>query len=91
MDFTFQAEQVYGIPMHATDLALKTTTYEIEQNKFAFTHLNSGEKAQYSEPYRMYNLDVFEYELNEPMALYGHVPMMIAHSVKVFTNRKIMN
>jgi len=67
MDFTFQAENVYGIPMHATDLSLKTTT---------------GEKAQYSEPYRMYNLDVFEYELDEPMALYGHVPIMIAHSEK---------
>jgi alpha 1,3-glucosidase len=40
----------------------------------------SGEGAAYSEPYRMFNLDVFEYELNEPMALYGHVPMMVAHA-----------
>jgi alpha 1,3-glucosidase len=31
-----------------------------------------------SEPYRLYNLDVFEYELNEPMALYGHIPMVLA-------------
>jgi alpha 1,3-glucosidase len=30
----------------------------------------------------MYNLDVFEYEIDEPMALYGHVPMMIGHSEK---------
>lgn len=33
----------------------------------------------------MYNLDVFEYELNEPMALYGHVPMMIAHAESATT------
>ncbi|CAD7951719.1 unnamed protein product [Amoebophrya sp. A25] len=29
-----------------------------------------------NEPYRLFNLDVFEYELNSPMALYGAVPMM---------------
>jgi len=66
MDISFVgAENVYGIPEHATDLALKTT---------------KGEGAGYQEPYRLYNFDVFEYELDEPMALYGHVPMMIGHS-----------
>ena len=30
----------------------------------------------------MYNLDVFEYELAETMALYGHVPLMYHHSVE---------
>jgi alpha 1,3-glucosidase len=29
----------------------------------------------------MYNLDVFEYEMNEPMALYGNIPMMLAHGL----------
>ncbi|CAH3179912.1 unnamed protein product, partial [Porites evermanni] len=33
-----------------------------------------------SEPYRLYNLDVFEYELDSRMALYGSIPVMIAHS-----------
>lgn len=28
------------------------------------------------DPYRLYNLDVFEYELNNPMALYGAVPLI---------------
>ncbi|KAK6033014.1 hypothetical protein OSTOST_00784, partial [Ostertagia ostertagi] len=28
------------------------------------------------EPYRLYNLDVFEYDLNSPMALYGSIPYM---------------
>jgi len=33
-----------------------------------------------TDPYRMYNLDVFEYELWNPMALYASIPMMMAHS-----------
>ncbi|CAH1791374.1 unnamed protein product [Owenia fusiformis] len=35
-----------------------------------------------TDPYRLYNLDVFEYELDNPMALYGAVPYMIAHNEK---------
>ena len=30
----------------------------------------------------MFNTDVFEYELDSRMTLYGSVPMMIAHSAK---------
>ncbi|XP_054713957.1 LOW QUALITY PROTEIN: neutral alpha-glucosidase AB-like [Uloborus diversus] len=33
-----------------------------------------------SDPYRLYNLDVFEYDLNNPMAIYGSIPFMVAHS-----------
>jgi len=62
-----KAEVLYGIPEHATSMALRNTRGE-------------GEGA-YKEPYRLYNLDVFEYELNEPMALYGAVPLIIAHGV----------
>ena len=32
------------------------------------------------DPYRLYNLDVFEYDLDNGMALYGSVPFMIAHN-----------
>jgi alpha 1,3-glucosidase len=32
------------------------------------------------EPYRRYNLDVFEYELDESMALYGAVPFLMSRS-----------
>lgn len=32
-----------------------------------------------SDPYRLYNLDVFEYEINERMSLYGAVPVLYAH------------
>lgn len=32
-----------------------------------------------TDPYRLYNLDVFEYELDSTMALYGAVPVLYAH------------
>jgi alpha 1,3-glucosidase len=67
MDITFpQSMHLYGLPEHASSLKLQTTR---------------GANAHYSEPYRMYTLDVFEYELDEPMALYGGIPMIMAHSV----------
>ena len=68
VDVTFaDYSHVYGIPEHASSLSLKTT---------------DGSSGGYSEPYRLYNLDVFEYELNEPMALYGSIPFMVAHGTK---------
>jgi alpha 1,3-glucosidase len=42
---------------------------------------SSGAPSRYDEPYRMYNLDVFEYELDEPMALYGTIPLLVAHGL----------
>ncbi|KAK6052065.1 hypothetical protein COOONC_10430 [Cooperia oncophora] len=32
-----------------------------------------------TDPFRLYNLDVFEYELNNPMTLYAAVPYIVAH------------
>lgn len=65
LDVAFHGfSHVYGIPQHATQLSLKTT---------------AGEAPDYTDPYRMYNLDVFEYEIDNPMALYGSVPFMVAH------------
>ena len=34
----------------------------------------------YSDPYRLFNLDVFEYATDKNTALYGSVPFMIGHS-----------
>ncbi len=62
-DVTFPgSSHLYGIPEHASALALKTT---------------DGSSGGYSEPFRLYNLDVFEYELDEPMALYGAIPFLV--------------
>ncbi|XP_035265569.1 neutral alpha-glucosidase AB isoform X1 [Anguilla anguilla] len=34
------------------------------------------------DPYRLYNLDVFQYELYNPMALYGAVPVLLSHNAQ---------
>lgn len=66
LDITFSGySHVFGIPSHATSLSLKET--------------RGREEGHYSEPYRMYNLDVFEYILDSPMTLYGSIPLMHAH------------
>ena len=38
-----------------------------------------GGSGNYEEPYRLYNSDVFEYEMDSPMTLYGAIPFMQAH------------
>jgi alpha 1,3-glucosidase len=69
LDFSFTcASHVYGIPEHSTPLSLPTTASG-----------SAGNHPQYSQPYRLYNLDVFEYELQETMALYGNIPLMWSH------------
>ncbi|KAH9308324.1 hypothetical protein KI387_036235, partial [Taxus chinensis] len=65
LDVSFHgAKFVYGIPEHAADLALKPTR---------------GPDVE-SEPYRLFNLDVFEYVHDSPFGLYGSVPFMISHA-----------
>lgn len=71
LDVTFvNVKHAYGIPEHASSFSLKNTL-----------SVSGSDPAHYSEPYRLYNLDVFEYELDEPMALYGAVPYITAHTV----------
>ena len=65
LDISFLGyEHVYGIPEHTGQLSLKQTR---------------GGSGSHSEPYRMYNSDVFEYVLDSPMTLYGSIPFMQAH------------
>ena len=64
-DVTFHgADFVYGIPERAASLALKPT---------------KGPGVEESEPYRLFNLDVFEYIHDSPFGIYGSVPFMISH------------
>ncbi|XP_030462520.2 probable glucan 1,3-alpha-glucosidase [Syzygium oleosum] len=60
----YGADFVYGIPEHATSLALKPTR---------------GPGIEHSEPYRLFNLDVFEFVHESPFGLYGSIPFMISH------------
>jgi mannosyl-oligosaccharide alpha-1,3-glucosidase len=72
MDISFpKSHHIFGIPEHASSTELKST---------------QGEGAHYQQPYRLYNLDVFEYELDETMALYGHVPLIVSHSLETGTS-----
>ncbi|KAK0947779.1 glucosidase II [Friedmanniomyces endolithicus] len=64
LDISFPGYQhVYGLAEHTGPLSLKETR---------------GGDGKYSEPYRMYNSDVFEYEMDSPMTLYGSIPFMQA-------------
>lgn len=69
---TAGSDHVYGIPEHATSMALKTTTASADGN-------DDAPSSHFSEPYRLYTLDVFEYELDSPAALYGAIPVMLGH------------
>lgn len=52
------------------------------QEAVLFTNgLLHTDRSHFTEPYRLYSLDVFEYELDQPMALYGSIPLLLAHAV----------
>lgn len=66
MDITFPGfSHVYGLAEHTGPLSLKETR---------------GREGNHDQPYRMYNADVFEFELDSPMTLYGSIPFMTAHN-----------
>ncbi|KAJ7840497.1 glycosyl hydrolases family 31-domain-containing protein [Mycena olivaceomarginata] len=66
IDISFPSHgTIYGIPQHATRLALPTT---------------AGDPPTFTDPYRLYNADVFEYLASSPMSLYGSIPVLYAHS-----------
>ena len=65
LDISFPGyANVFGIPEHADSLSLRETR---------------GGPGNHEEPYRMYNSDVFQYNLDSPMTLYGTIPLMQAH------------
>ncbi|KAM6502966.1 glycoside hydrolase family 31 protein [Amanita muscaria] len=67
LDITFPNHgTVYGIPQHATRLALPSTT---------------GDDPTFTDPYRLYNNDVFEYLSSHTASLYGSIPVMHAQSL----------
>ena len=90
LDLSFPGDDVhvYGIPERATSLSLRDTAEGREEGD---ERSLAGEaetddakerlkKTSYSEPYRLYNLDVFEYEHDSPFGLYGSIPVMHARS-----------
>ena len=71
------ATDVYGLPERATSLSLKSTIKRPTSQEEVDQRLHHE-----SEPYRLYNLDVFEYESESPFGLYGSIPMLLAHGSK---------
>ena len=61
-----QSKHVFGLPEHATAFKLQSTDG------------NAGNG--FSDPYRLFNLDVFEYDPHNPRGLYGSVPFLLALS-----------
>ena len=65
-DLSFHGvDHVYGIPQRATSLSLQPT--------------RDVNGTVLSEPYRLYNLDVFEYLSESPFGLYGSIPLLWGH------------
>jgi len=106
------AAAVYGIPEHATSMALRPTMVRVRprllrsssnmdrvctREKRADVGNSSGAGSRAllgcmfdedrtiqgeginSEPYRLFNLDVFEYLHESPFGLYGSIPFLMAH------------
>lgn len=66
MDVIFDGyKHVYGIPEHADKFSLRETR---------------GGEGNHEEPYRLFNVDIFEYETNSPMPMYGSIPFMQAQA-----------
>lgn len=59
------ASHMYGIPERAEGYNLKVTAQKTPGKPL-------------DEPYRLFNLDVFEYEAGHPMPLYGAIPFLLA-------------
>ncbi|PWN38233.1 uncharacterized protein FA14DRAFT_24232 [Meira miltonrushii] len=67
LDIEFPGKtHVFGLPEHASPLNLRSTRGHTEED--------------FKEPYRLMNTDVFEYDSDSPMSLYGSVPIMHAQS-----------
>ena len=84
-DLTFpSASDAYGLPERATSLSLKSTRkYESGKSWFGRSSVDSSvNETTLGEPYRLYNLDVFEYLDDSAFGLYGSIPMLTAHGVR---------
>ena len=72
-------DNVYGLPQHADTFSLKDTT---STDPYRLYNLGLSQRNNASSPnldsFILLLLDVFEYELWNPMALYASIPMMVS-------------
>ncbi|ETS62339.1 alpha-glucosidase ii precursor [Moesziomyces aphidis] len=75
LDMTFPGyTHLFGLPEHASPLSLRSTRNPVGRPAA------DDEKDRFDDPYRLMNTDVFEYDHNSPMSLYGSVPVLHAQS-----------
>ena len=82
-DVTFPgATRAYGLPERATSLNLRDTVAPAAAETAREDSDAGADRSEValSEPYRLYNLDVFEYEHDSPFGLYGSIPVLLAHA-----------
>ncbi|EPQ26732.1 uncharacterized protein PFL1_05711 [Pseudozyma flocculosa PF-1] len=73
LDFTFPGyPHLFGLPEHASPLSLRSTRSPVGEAA------SDEEAGRFQDPYRLMNTDVFEYDYDSPMSLYGSVPVLHA-------------
>lgn len=77
---TFVDQRPYGPMSVGIDIHFPTSdhVYGIPEHADSFSLKDTGPNI--GDPYRLYNVDIFEYELHSPMALYGSIPFMMSQS-----------
>uniref|UniRef100_A0A9J8B450 Glucosidase II alpha subunit b n=1 Tax=Cyprinus carpio carpio TaxID=630221 RepID=A0A9J8B450_CYPCA len=75
---------VFNIPLGPTSISLDFSLPGVEHVYGIPEHADDLKlkTTDGGDPYRLYNLDVFQYELYNPMALYGSIPLMLAHNTQ---------
>ncbi|EXA35239.1 hypothetical protein FOVG_13998 [Fusarium oxysporum f. sp. pisi HDV247] len=71
--------QLQDVPEHVRDLQEGFNEEADAYNDKLVKQETRGINTQYSEPYRLYNTHISEYELGRPVTLYGDIPFMQAH------------
>ncbi|CAG8613562.1 15299_t:CDS:10, partial [Racocetra fulgida] len=88
ISFSFGKENNQTILIHHSPFRVEILVDNVptiilnDRGFFNFEHLREkglNGNGAYSDPYRLYNLDVCKYEIDSPMSLYGSIPFMMAH------------
>lgn len=82
---TFTDLRPYGPMSVGMDIYFPNSDYLYGIPEHADSFQLKDTRPNIGDPYRLYNVDIFEYEINTPMSLYGSIPFMMAQSKDVGT------
>lgn len=77
---TFTDNRPYGPMSVGVDIYFPTSDHVYGIPEHADTFNLKDTRPNIGDPYRLYNVDIFEYETYTPMSLYGSIPLMMAQS-----------